>query len=78
MSPFHQANGRAASQQLANFVPQAGLAYTKSRNYDAGPNNRNNLSMLSPWIRIRLLSEWTVLKAVLAQHPTTSMLKIYR
>ena len=61
MSPFHQANSRAASQQLANFVPKAGPDYTQNRNYDTGPNNRNNLSMLSPWIRIRLLSEWTVL-----------------
>ena len=69
MSPFHQANSQAASQQLANFVPQAGPAYTQNRNYDNGPNNRHNLSMLSPWIRIRLLSEWTILKAVLAQHP---------
>lgn len=69
MSPFHQANSRAAAQQLANFVPKAGPDYTQNRNYDTGPNNRNNLSMLSPWIRIRLLSEWTVLRAVLAQHP---------
>lgn len=69
MSPFHQANARAASQQLANFVPHAGPAYTQHRNYDGGPDNRKNLSMLSPWIRIRLLSEWTVIKAVLAHHP---------
>ena len=65
-----------ASQQLANFVPQAGPAYTKNHTNDF-PNNRQNLSMLSPWIRIRLLSEWTVLKAVLAHHPLHGF-KIYR
>ena len=69
MRPFHQANARVAAQQLANFIPQAGPTYTRNRNYDTGPSNRNNLSMLSPWIRIRLISEWTVLKAVLAHHP---------
>ena len=68
MKPFHKAHRQAAYQQLENFIPKAGLNYTQSRNYDDGPSNRNNLSMLSPWIRIRLLSEWTVLKSVLAHH----------
>jgi deoxyribodipyrimidine photo-lyase len=69
MKPFHQANYQAASNQLANFIPYAGSTYSQQRNYDDGPDNRTHQSMLSPWIRNRSLSEWTVLKAVLAHHP---------
>ena len=69
MKPFHQANHRAASDQLASFIPYAGRTYSQQRNYDDGPDNRTHQSMLSPWIRNRILSEWTVLKAVLAHHP---------
>jgi deoxyribodipyrimidine photo-lyase len=69
MKPFHTANLQAASEQLASFIPHAGRTYSQQRNYDDGPENRTQQSMLSPWIRNRVLSEWTVLRAVLAHHP---------
>lgn len=65
----------AAMQQLATFLPSAGQAYTSGRNYDYGPDRRDNVSQLSPWLRTRLLAEWTVLSAVLQQHSTSAASK---
>ena len=47
----------AGLRQLENFIPRAGRKYSNERNYDRGPNARDNVSLLSPWIRHRLLSE---------------------
>jgi deoxyribodipyrimidine photo-lyase len=55
----------AALQRLQSFLPQAGRAYAASRNYDLGPDNRSNISCLSPWIRHRLITEEEVLETVL-------------
>ncbi|GGK34107.1 FAD-binding domain-containing protein [Salinarimonas ramus] len=54
--------------RLARFVPLAGSAYAASRNEDRGPQNRDNVSTLSPYIRHRLVSEREVLAATLAAH----------
>jgi len=54
-------------RQLEEFLPRAGRKYSNERNYDRGPNARDNVSSLSPWIRHRLLSEEEVVKAVLAR-----------
>ena len=58
----------AAQQQLAAFLPRAGRAYTRDRNYDLGPKHRGNVSGLSPYLRHRLVTEQEVVTAVLAQH----------
>ena len=50
------------------FVPLAGRDYAARRNYDLGPSQRLNVSMLSPWVRHRLLSEQEVVNTVLATH----------
>ncbi|MDJ0698653.1 MAG: FAD-binding domain-containing protein [Woeseiaceae bacterium] len=55
-------------RRLHQFVPRAGTQYTTGRNFDLGPGNRDNVSMLSPWLRHRLLTEQEVLEAVLQQH----------
>ncbi len=55
-------------RRLQEFVPRAGYDYSKQRNYDRGPNNRLNVSVLSPWIRYRLISESEVVSAVLQKH----------
>lgn len=46
----------------------AGRAYARGRNLDRGPQDRSNVSALSPWIRRRLVTEQEVLAAVLQQH----------
>jgi len=58
----------AGRERLSCFLPYAAGAYAKRRNYDLGPNDRSNISALSPWIRNRLLLETDVLSQVLKQH----------
>src|SRR5210317_1260192 len=58
----------AAQQQLAAFIPNAGAYYAQQRNFDFGPDNRANVSTLSPYIRRRVLTEATVLNQVLTHH----------
>jgi deoxyribodipyrimidine photo-lyase len=58
----------AGLARLAAFAPSAGRHYAASRNDDLGPDRRSNVSVLSPYIRHRLITEEEVLAAVLAQH----------
>lgn len=58
----------AALSALEDFLPHAGRAYAAERNYDLGPEDRHNISCLSPYIRLRLLTEEEVIRAVLARH----------
>jgi len=58
----------AALTALNAFLPYAGRAYAAERNYDLGPEDRHNISCLSPYIRLRLLTEEEVIRAVLARH----------
>ncbi len=55
-------------RRLNDFLPRAGRGYAEQRNYDFGPEERSNVSLLSPWIRHRLITEEEVLAAVLGQH----------
>jgi deoxyribodipyrimidine photo-lyase len=57
-----------ATARLASFLPKAGQTYARQRNFDFGPEDRGNVSALSPWIRHRLLLEEDVLRATLAKH----------
>ena len=59
---------KAGLDRLARFVPKAGTAYAKMRNHDFGPDNRSNVSALSPYISTRLVLEEEVLRDVLAVH----------
>ena len=43
--------------------------YTAQRNFDFGPQNRKNISCLSPYITHRLISEYEVAKKVLSKFP---------
>lgn len=54
--------------RLKEFIPRAGSAYAKSRNFDFGPADRSNVSVLSPYLRHRLISEDEVIRAVLSKH----------
>lgn len=59
---------KAARSALKDFLPRAGRAYAASRNTDTGPEERKNVSQLSPWVRTRLLPEWEIIGHVLKQH----------
>lgn len=58
----------AALQRVAQFLPNAGEVYAAERNADTGPGARTNVSMLSPYLRYRLLTEGEVGKAAQARH----------
>ncbi|MGL4542563.1 MAG: FAD-binding domain-containing protein [Polymorphobacter sp.] len=58
----------AALSRLAGFAPRAGRDYAQARNSDLGPDNRQNVSQLSPYLRHRLITEREVVAAVLATH----------
>ena len=53
---------------LDRFVPNAGRHYAEHRNFDYGPERRDNISVLSPYIRHRMISEQEVVAAVLNAH----------
>jgi deoxyribodipyrimidine photo-lyase len=55
----------AALAALDRFVPNAGRHYAEHRNFDYGPQRRDNISALSPYIRHRIISEQEVVAAVL-------------
>lgn len=54
--------------RLASFTPRAGSVYARTRNFDFGPHLRSNVSVLSPYVRHRLVTEDEVVRAVLARH----------
>lgn len=58
-----------ALARLERFLPRAGRHYATRRNEDRGPGDRAGVSLLSPYIRHRMITERAVLAAVLARHP---------
>ena len=58
----------AGLQRLDEFANSAGARYTKSRNFDFGPGSRANVSVLSPYVRHRLVLEQEILQTVLRRH----------
>lgn len=58
----------SALEAIERFLPSAGEAYARSRNFDNGPDRASSVSQLSPWIRLRLISEWKLIEKVLEVH----------
>ncbi len=54
--------------RLQAYAPAMGRRYASGRNYDHGPGKHAAVSMLSPWIRRRLVTETEVFAAALAAH----------
>lgn len=53
---------------LQAFVPRMGHRYAAERNFDRGPGARDNVSVLSPYLRRRLVTEEEVVSAALSAH----------
>ena len=51
-----------AIEQLDNFINNGLVDYSKARNFDFGPNNRSNISCLSPYISHGVITELEVIK----------------
>ena len=58
----------AALDQLATVIPHVGRAYATGRNTDAGPGRRPTTTILSPYLRRRLITEEEVVSAALDEH----------
>ncbi len=58
----------AALSRMAAFIPSMGGAYALGRNTDMGPGAVQAVSMLSPYVRRRLLTEAELVKAARAAH----------
>lgn len=58
----------AAWEALDRFLPHAGDRYARERNFDRGPQNRDHVSRLSPWVRVRAISEPEIIRAVCTAH----------
>ena len=54
--------------RMQAFVPAMGRRYANLRNYDHGPGKHTAVSLLSPWIRRRLVTELEVVTAALEAH----------
>ena len=63
-TPTHE----AAAGRLKAFLPYAGSHYARRRNFDYGPEDRSNVSALSPWVRHRLILEEDILRDTLTRH----------
>lgn len=57
-----------AQTRLSAFLPQAGSAYSKRRNYDYGSGAHDHVSRLSAALRRRSLCEEEVIASTLKQH----------
>lgn len=57
----------AAQERLSAFVPRAGITYARTRNEDRGPSRRDNVSALSPYVKLRMIDEIAMTRAVLSQ-----------
>ena len=57
-----------ALEQLAVITPKLGRYYANERNFDRGAGHHEGVTMLSPWIRHRLLLEEELASAALRAH----------
>lgn len=65
---FFPATREAALERLHAFTPQMAEIYKAERNTDHGPENRSNISCLSPFHSHRLLMERETIEQVLDKH----------
>jgi deoxyribodipyrimidine photo-lyase len=66
------ATREAGLQRLADFAPRMGEHYAANRNTDAGPGERSGVSLLSPYLRFRLVTEEEVLTTTLKRFSLVS------
>lgn len=72
MEPMPEPGRRAGLARSDAFIAQSLSAYAKARNFDFGPARRGNVSLLSPYVRHRLVLEQELLEATMQRHSLTS------
>ena len=68
MTTQFTATRAAGLAAMTAFVPVMGRRYANGRNYDAGPGQHKAVSMLSPYVRRRLITEQELVAAALQAH----------
>ena len=63
-----QATRKQAIELLNAFTPNMGKRYESGRNYDNGPGRHQAVSMLSPYVSRRLITEQELVSAALNAH----------
>ncbi len=63
---------KAGLERMAAFANRSGRGYANSRNFDFGPDNRDNVSLMSPYLRRRLVLEEELLASTLRLHSLDS------
>jgi len=63
-----EASRRAGEKRLEAFTPRMGRHYANGRNVDRGPDGHQDVSMLSPYLRRRLVLERDAVAAALRAH----------
>ena len=64
-----EATKKAALSRLSDFIESNLKDYSRDRNYDFGPENRENISMLSPYLRHRVITEEFTISKSLEKYP---------
>ena len=62
-----------AQDELNNFMNKNLSYYSKDRNYDYGPDKRNNVSVLSKYVSHRILVEYDIINNALSKYPISKI-----
>ncbi|WP_424974085.1 FAD-binding domain-containing protein [Dinoroseobacter sp. S124A] len=62
----------AALERLRDFLPKAGAEYARKRNYSLPEQGHPHVSILSPYLRHRMLTEEEVVQATLGRHSASA------
>ena len=65
---FFDATRIAGEASLKTFIPQMGKRYTNGRNFDRGAGHHSDVSMLSPYVRRRLVLEQDLVNSAIKAH----------
>ncbi len=70
---FPEPNFTNAKKILSDFINNGLTTYSKTRNFDHGPHNRNNVSKLSPFIKRRIIHEKDIILSCLKNFTRTQI-----
>ena len=73
-----EASRAKAIDKLNNFVDKNLSDYSRLRNFDFGPDKRDNVSCLSPYVTHGVLNEIEIIKKSLAKFSFSKMKSLYR
>ena len=70
-----EASRSKAIEKLNNFIEKNLSEYSKLRNFDFGPENRSNISCLSPYVTHGIINENEIIKKSLSKFPFSKIEK---